>query len=112
MKNKTPDFQKNYIKKANGKPNFARVFLSLFDSEAYLALPPAARDIYVGLIIATGGKTQCNYPYSVYIKRCSKDTFHRSIKALEQNGFIEVVRFKKTANVYKLSEKWKEYKPP
>ncbi len=107
---KRGDPQGDYLTKdKNGR--FARVFKDLYESPAYLKLTPSARDIYIGLVMETGGKNWCYYPYSAYITRCTKDTFHKSIGLLEEVGFIEVTRYRTTANKYKLSEKWKQYKP-
>ena len=97
-----------------GEP-FVPVLKRMINSPAYKRLSNASRVAYLLL------KAQCNengqreikFPYrdaQLYMK---PSTFSRSIKQLEELGFIEKTQYGglyRRTNVYRLIEKWREVK--
>lgn len=107
---KQPDRQQYFITQGKNKA-FFRIYRDLFESEQFLKLSPKAQLLYIEFGLAAGQNAEFTFPLSAYRKRFSKDGFHKAKQQLIDAGFIaEVRRYKTHANVYKLSDAWKQ--PP
>ena len=106
-KARAPDYQKAFI--SNGGKAFFRVYKSLFESDAFLHLPPSAQLLYIAMGIESRGQTVFKFPYTAYTKIMPKETFRRSKQRLIDAGFIEIAEEWRngTATKYKLCSRWK-----
>jgi hypothetical protein len=111
-------------KKSEKMPPFVPLRMDCMESTAYVSLTGSAAKLYGyfirSCIRATRGApntiTQFNFTYSEAGKYgFARRTFHDALKALEHNGFVEIVTvgglrgFGHTNSVYKLSGRWATY---
>lgn len=95
---------------------YIRVGNSLLLSKAFQALAPSAQILYLALAMEGGGKPSVKLSHSAAKKYgVPPTTFDRSIKALREAGFIELVEDENhaqfAANVYRFSYSWKSRSP-
>lgn len=110
-KSRSADQQARFLTTGRTR-RFARIYSDMFESPAYMDLGSTAKEVYTAIVLALEGKPECTYPYSAYSKRFSKSGFHDAVLQLEDHGFITVTRYKRSANQFRLSEKWKEWSLP
>lgn len=93
-----------------------RITEDMITSEAWLNLKPTSVKLYISIKLRFTGNNQdeIEFPYTEACKiGLSIETVKNCFADLTSKGFIEIVscgRFSRTANVYKLSNKWQGYK--
>lgn len=114
--------------KQRGKHHaFVMLTYELLDSAAFKALPPSAgkllpyclRKVKEPYGSPKSYSTDFNFSYTeAAAKGFASDTFSRSLHALIENGFINLIKkgglrgFKKSNSLYRLSDRWRKYDTP
>lgn len=91
---------------------FIRYHYTFMDTAMYWSMSPWSRDVYQIMLRKYNGsnENELTLPYDCVQGIMSKPRFHKSIKELIENGYIEYVehnRFTRKSNIYKFSEKWR-----
>lgn len=95
---------------------FVRIFESMYESPAFIALPAAAVRLYLILKNEfrgdyTGNRIIC--PYDTIVKHgISRNTIRPNLRILEALGFITIEEgtLMREASIYHFSDKWKDIK--
>ena len=95
---------------------FTMIGNSLLLSEAFQALTPGARQLYICMTVCSAGKRDFLFPAAT-AKRYgfAEKSFRRYLKELCGAGFIELVssgRLTREPNQYSFCLDWKPQKPP
>jgi len=108
----------NKRKKDRSKsPPFVMIFKEMLASEAWGALTNASRVAYLHLKgkSINSDQTEIFLSYKEMERIMEKRTFSRSLKELQEIGFIEKTQMGglfRRRNIFRLSEAWKEYRRP
>lgn len=114
--------------KQRGKHHaFVMITYELIDSEAYKALPPSAgkllpyclRKVKEPYGSPKSYSTNFDFSYTeAAAKGFASDTFSRSLHALIEKGFINLIKkgglrgYQKSNSIYRLSDRWRKYDTP
>jgi len=133
-KRRKPQYQKKSFESTGVSwDTSANIYMSILLSEAWRALTPAQAKLYLyckaqlyaekNKPITIDGETRDEYftmnrhkwcrLYGLY-KDNNREGFHRSMDALIEKGFVELIQSGKTnrtKNIYALSSKWQDWKP-
>ncbi len=95
---------------------FVRIFESMYESPAFISLPPVSVRLYLILKNEyrgnyTGNKIICTYD-TIVAHGISRNSIRPSLRILEALGFIvmEEGTLMREASIYHFSDKWKEIK--
>ena len=114
---KSLGFQRDISKLRKGtKERFAMMFKSMTESEAYKDLKPYSIKLYIAMLLwrKSYEETEIEYSYRLAENVLPKGTVQKAINDLIKHGFLEISRkgcfANRTATIYKLSSKWKDWK--
>lgn len=110
MKSKKIDVQRGLICPRNDR-HFGRFFSGVDDSEIFNSMTFAAQRLYISMILASNGKSECEFPHSRYKKFMSNDAFQKAKQQLIENGFIVETAYRCSKNRYRFSNEWQIKKP-
>lgn len=97
------------------KMSFAPMPHTLLMNENFIRLSDSSKKIYLYMTDYANGQETTTFPRSIYERITTKQTFSKSIKQLNDYGFIEIIGFGKntrTENIYKFIGDWKNKKLP
>ena len=108
-KYKIPIWKHSPLKNTSTDLKFIQVYHDLLLSEDFLSLKFSSKVIYFYMYDYSLGERDFIFPYSIYSKITTKETFQKAINELTQKGFIEIIETGKntrTPNKYRFSSKW------
>ena len=108
-KYKIPIWKHNPKRNTSTDEKFIQIYHDLLLNENFLKLNYSSKVVYIYMLDYSLGKMEFTFPYSIYSKITSKETFQKTLKELSEKGFIEIIGMGKntrTPNKYRFSSKW------
>jgi len=108
-KYKIPNWKHNPNNTTKKDMSFIQIYHDLLINKTFLKLNNSSKVLYFYMYDYSNGSQEFEFPYSIYSKIMTKNTFQSCIKELSENGFIEVIengKSTRTPNKYKFINKW------
>lgn len=107
--NKIPIWKHNPKNTSSTDKKFIQVYHDLLLNKNFLGLKYSSKVVYFYMLDYSLGEREFTFPYSIYSKITSKETFQEAVTELSKKGFIEVIENGKntrTPNKYMFISKW------